>query len=694
MTKVDGILKTNNERLEKNKAVFDPYIGEGCPDKREWLFIDDYFLPSQYVPVEMFDDVFIQSLINYGSIERFITEFLQEDYNTTNRDIVVRHIIDARIKHDVYYWFASLNKIKNKHGGANIPFVLNRPQRKLISEYERMRKAGVPIRLILLKARQWGGSTATQLYIAWIQLVHKTGWYSSIVAQDNSTAQEIREMYSKMLADYPPELLGLPPESKLEFGSYGKSGTSSIIKYNNGTKIARDTVVSVGSVLSPNSIRGSDIAMCHFSEVGVWKETTEWNASNIITSVVGSILDEPLTMIVLESTAKGTGNYFHTAWLRANKDANDPDYSGYTPLFVAWFEIDMYSKDFDSEKERIEFANWLYSNRNSDKPDVAPDSGQYYWYLWTIGATLENINWYIGKRRSYEDHSEMASEYPSDPVEAFKHSGEKTFSIYKLEELRKTCSSPEFIGDVTADGTEGKEALRNPRFVADEKGNLSVWEMPDTETSVSDRYIVIVDPQKGRSKGADNSCILVLDRYWLIHGGVEVVVAEWSGHIDKDLLAWKSAQVAKLYNNAYLVIERNTYDQDKGKSMDESEFIIDLVYEHYDNMHIHTPEGKTIDKEGGSVGFHTNRYTKPTIINNLIMAVREGAYIEKSSKAVDEMNTYERKDDGNWGAMSKHKDDRVMVRAIGLHISRKMDMPRENRKIKYKSKTVRVITNN
>lgn len=692
MISTDTIIDANNKRQKENKAVFNPYTGEGCPDNRDWLYIEDYFLPKQLVPVEMLDDAFIQALISYGSIERFIKEFLQEEYNAENREVVVRYLIKARIKHDVYYWLASYVIIKNKKGGKNIPFILTNPQIKLVMAFEKMRKAGLPIRVILLKARQWGGSTATQMYMSWIQLVHKEGWYSSIVAQDGSTSRKIKAMYSKMLAEYPSELIGLPENLKLEFGSYEGSTNDYIIKQ--AGKTVRDTVVSVGSVISPNSLRGGDIAMCHFSEVGVWKDTEEWNASNIISSVAGAILYEELTMIVYESTAKGTGNFFHTEWLRAKKEDGDPDKSAMLPLFVSWFEIDMYSMEFESEIEKREFTDWLIDNRDNDKPHDAPDAGKYYWYLWNLGATLENINWYIYKRREFNSHADMASEYPSDDIEAFKHSGEKTFDIYKLEELRKNCTTPEFIGDVAADGLEGKEALINPRFAQDEKGNLSVWEMPDTETNVSDRYIVIVDPQKGRSKGADNSCILVLDRYWLIHGGVEVVVAEWNGHIDKDILAWKAAQIAKLYNKAYLVIERNTYDQDKGKMMDESEFIIDLVYEFYDNMHIHTPEGKTIAKEGGSVGFYTNGTTKPTIVNNLIRLVRIGGYIEKSAKAVDEMNTYERKDNGNWGAMEKHKDDRVMVRAIGLHISRKMDLPRENRTIKYKSKTVRVITNN
>ncbi|MBR5241403.1 MAG: hypothetical protein IKW05_05650, partial [Muribaculaceae bacterium] len=60
-------------------------------------------------------------------------------------------------------------RIKNKMGDGDIPFKLNRPQRRLLAEMEEMRIKGKPIRIILLKARQWGGSTLVQIYMAWIQ---------------------------------------------------------------------------------------------------------------------------------------------------------------------------------------------------------------------------------------------------------------------------------------------------------------------------------------------------------------------------------------------------------------------------------------------------------------------------------------------------------------------------------------------
>ena len=60
-----------------------------------------------------------------------------------------------------------------------------------------------------------------------------------------------------------------------------------------------------------------------------------------------SVPREPFTVVVLESTAKGIGNFFHDTWC----DAVDGK-SAYTPLFVPWFEIDIYYKPFINESRR------------------------------------------------------------------------------------------------------------------------------------------------------------------------------------------------------------------------------------------------------------------------------------------------------------------------------------------------------
>ena len=100
----------------------------------------------------------------------------------------------ARIQEDFEFWCARCVTIKDKMSGRNVPLVLNRPQRRLLSVMEEQRVAGSPVRVILLKARQWGGSTLVQMYLAWMQLVRHTGWNSLICGHLHATSKSIKRM--------------------------------------------------------------------------------------------------------------------------------------------------------------------------------------------------------------------------------------------------------------------------------------------------------------------------------------------------------------------------------------------------------------------------------------------------------------------------------------------------------------------
>lgn len=126
-----------------------------------------------------------------------------------------------RCRHDFEYWCARCVVIKDKITSAYVPFRLNRAQRHVLEVLESDRLAGRPIRLILLKARQWGGSTLVQIYMAWLQSCHRRNWHSLICAHVKDTAAGIRGMYRTLLANYPPELWegDTPPQFKVYEGS-------------------------------------------------------------------------------------------------------------------------------------------------------------------------------------------------------------------------------------------------------------------------------------------------------------------------------------------------------------------------------------------------------------------------------------------------------------------------------------------
>jgi hypothetical protein len=186
----------------------------------------------------------------------------------------------------------------------------------------------------------------------------------------------------------------------------------------------------------------------------------------------------------------------------------------------------------------------------------------------------------------------------------------------------------------------------------------------------------VVDVAKGKTIHADYAVIVVFDRINMIDADRPSVVAQWYGHIDMDLLAWKAAQIARYYNDALLVIESNTLETNYTKG--DAEYILNTIRGVYDNLYARKQSAEDI-KEGAprKYGFHTNVATKPPIINLLKAVLREHLYTERDAGCLDEYATYIRTEKGGFEAMGGYHDDRLMTRAIGLHICfKEMDIPR------------------
>jgi hypothetical protein len=267
------------------------------------------------------------------------------------------------------------------------------------------------------------------------------------------------------------------------------------------------------------------------------------------------------------------------------------------------------------------------------------------------------------------------------------------------------------VGDVTArvsveqvvspDGVSAtpQDLLRDLRFAPDSQGLLWIWSMPEAtqpvdEEVITDRYLGVVDIG-GRSSKADWSVIVVFDRLYMTDGGHPAVAAQWYGHIDIDLLAWKAAQVAAFYDNALLVIESNTletHDRERQVDGDQSQFILNQIKDIYPNLYARRQSEDDV-REGRprKYGFHTNVATKPMIISTLVKVIRENLYTERDERCLDEYIIYERKKNGAFGAILGKHDDLLMTRAIGLHICFfEMDVPqiKQRRKLHPKKKGV------
>jgi hypothetical protein len=677
-TEIAALLAENDRRNEIMFAKFDPVTGEGSIGKRVRVSIADFAIPVQWLPVEMMDIPLVKKLVKAGSIDKFLSSVMHVEPNDDDFIKVSRTLIRLRYKHDFPFWTSTLVYIHNKDAGKDVLFRLWYPQRILVSRFEAKRKAGLPIRLILLKARQWGGSTTVQLYMAWLQFFHKKGLNSLIIAHQGTASDEIKDMFDLMIKKHPVEFLHklgeVYSENEPKLVGVGKSGSTYRVPQ-------RDCKIKVGTAERPNGCRGGAYSLVHLSEVGLWKKTEGKSPEDIVRSACSGILARPYTMIVMESTADGVGTYFDAEYTAA---ADPTVKSQFEALFISWFQIEHYSRPFDSAEELRAFAKWLWENRNNAyTPSNREESGRYLWSLWEKGATLEAIHWYIYERAGKNDFAVMAAEFPSDDVEAFVHAGTMVFDKYLVKQFEPYCRKPKFVGEVYADADEGEEALSNLRFREDRQGLLSIWAMPEKfdDYEVTDRYLTVVDVG-GRSNKADWSVIVVFDRLSMIDGSEPPsVVAQWYGHCDIDRLAWRAAQIAAFYNDSLLVIESNTLEtHDKERQVeggDQSQYILNQISDIYPNLYARKQSEDEI-REGAprKYGFHTNVATKPMIISTLVKVIRERLYIERDKRCLDEYDTYERKPNGAYGAIVGKHDDLLMTRAIGLHICyREMEMP-------------------
>ena len=521
-----------------------------------------------------------------------------------------------RAAYDFEFWAATCATIRDKTSGRLTRLVLNAPQRRLLAAFERQRLARLPIRVILLKARQWGGSTLVQLYMAWMQLTRHTGWNSLICGHRHDTSRAIKQMYRTLLGHY-PEWMTPPADTQPTLRNVERSAD---VQHVDG----RDCIVVTGTARSEDAARGFNLAMAHLSEVAYWPHSPMHAPEDVIRSVGGTVLNLPDTMVVIESTANGTGNYFHTEWLRARAAQSDK-----LPVFVPWHEIEMYRSHVDDPQRLVDSLD------------------DYERRLWSEGCTLEMLQWYHDKRREYTNHVQMMAEFPSNDIEAFAATGSGVFEPEQLEALRSDCRVPVAVGDVDA-----RQGSVGGTFVKRLTGPMSVWEMP----RAGGRYLTTVDVG-GRSAKADWSVIAVMSIDDLRTRRPEVV-AQWRGHIDHDLLAWKAAAIARIYNNATLVIESNTLETEY-TGIDGGEYVLSVLARHYRELYYRAPRRP---------GFHTNVRTKSQAIYRLITAVRERTYVERDHTAVDEMSTYETTCKGSYEARGGCHDDVLMTRAIALWV--------------------------
>jgi len=182
---------------------------------------------------------------------------------------------------------------------------------------------------------------------------------------------------------------------------------------------------------------------------------------------------------------------------------------------------------------------------------------------------------------------------------------------------------------------------------------LTVWRRP-----VSNQiYVLGVDTAEGLAHG-DYSCIQVLD----VRSGEQA--ACWHGHIPPDHLAEEVHMLGLWYNDALCCVESNNHGLTS---------IVQLRHLGYPNMFRKRSVNKVTNKVSQEFGWKTTRTTKPLLIDDLSMALRNDELTLFDRNTVNELRTYVRNERGSMSGSPF--DDRVMALALSNQMRQYAFMP-------------------
>jgi len=167
----------------------------------------------------------------------------------------------------------------------------------------------------------------------------------------------------------------------------------------------------------------------------------------------------------------------------------------------------------------------------------------------------------------------------------------------------------------------------------------------------------------GRGDGSDFSTIQIIDANELKQ------VAEYQGKIPPDLFAHMIYKVGKDYNDAYIVIEANSFGlatclvlknqlKYNANRIYHSKSVKKMVNHHWN---------VSVDENGEIPGFQTTTTTRPLIIASLITYMRDSKLEIRSKRLVEEFETFIYNGQKAEHAPGYH-DDLIIALAIALYI--------------------------
>lgn len=366
---------------------------------------------------------------------------------TTDTTAQKRLEVRKRLRDDFQLYAKHALKIRTKDGEV-VNLALNTAQKELLKRVNEQLTTTGRVRIIVLKARQMGLSTAIGGYMYW--LVSQRKAQKALVVTHHSDSTKALFDLTRRYYDNTPDTL--KPHTK-----YSSRKELNFDRLDSGYAVATAGGESVG--------RGETITVAHLSELAFWPKST---AKDILNGILQAVPQRPNTCVFIESTANGVSGAYHEMWQGAVNGTN-----GYIPVFLPWFIQDEYREPVPEGFERTPEEERLVEEHGLD-------DGQLCFRRLKVAANGIDL---------------FKQEYPSTAEEAFLTTGRPVFNPEQLSEMLK--SSPRSAPTL---------ALTGETFLEDRRGELTLFR----PVEAGETYYIGADVAMG-VRGGDYSVAQILD---------------------------------------------------------------------------------------------------------------------------------------------------------------------------------------
>jgi len=538
------------------------------------------------------------------------------------QDIVLYNLVNNPI-----FFIEELLWIKTKKSEL-VPLKLNEEQLKIYNAIDGERKKNKPVRVLVLKCRQFGGTTLSEALVFQDTSTHSNR-DSLIIAHNIESTNHIFRMsklfYDKLDSNTYKPMVSSTNRKEIIFENPNKKDRTK----NPGLR-SSIRVDTAGNIHAGHSYTFQNL---HISELGLWE-----NPDDVMIGLLQAVPEEPNTMIIIESTANGMGNYFYDICQDAIHGKND-----FVFIFIPWWEVGEYTR-----KAPRDFTLYDYDHPNYDN-EVRIQK--------RFNLTLDQMCWRRHKIKNYckNDLKKFQQEYPADYIEAFITTGSHVFDLEIIKDYSELVKNVEPVrgefrwldnedlSDIKDSEAKNAQMRNGVQFLPRGNGRWLIWQFPQDD----DKYAMGCDVAEGLADG-NYSAAEIISRKNIAQ------VAEFVDHIKPEIYSDELAKAGHFYNDALIAVEANNHGL---TTLTHLRPIYPFIYYERDFT------DKTL-KPRDRMGWMTTRKTKVLMIDKLDKNMRNRDIVIMSRELLDEMTKYVEKSDGSMGADQKATDDRIMAFAI------------------------------